>query len=251
MANNSLENKIDLLEIKHEVDDNVSNCSVSPSPNPNNNIKDLHDSVIRVLIIVTGGTIIMAPSKDGLIVQKGYLEKRMRSDPDFAHDVLPDFTVYEWEKPLDSSSFTPLQWQQICKDIESNYHKYDGFVILHGTDTMAYTASALSFMLENLGKCVVITGSQIPIGEVFNDAKNNLIGALCIAGQGEIKEVCVMFNSKLFRGNRITKIDGWHQDAFDSPCLPPLALFAIDLEMNKHLFWNQSHKKKQKIKNII
>merc|ERR1719203_656405 len=101
---------------------------------------------------------------------------------------------------------------------------------------MSYTASALSFLLENLSKPVVLTGAQIPIGEVFNDAKNNLIASLCVAGQCQICEVCLMFNNKLLRGNRSTKFDAWHQEAFNSPNMAPLGIFGIELEMEEEHF---------------
>ena len=154
----------------------------------------------KVLIIVTGGTFIMAPTPNGLIVQPGYLSERMKHDKDFDHDALPSYDIYEWENPIDSSCIQPSDWIKLCQQIKENYDKYEGFIILHGTDTMSYTASALSFMLENLSKPVVLTGAQIPIGEVFNDAKNNLIASLCVAGQCQICEVCLMFNNKLLRG---------------------------------------------------
>ena len=209
-------------------------AGVGPASSGVNEIYDT-DCERKVLIIVTGGTFIMAPTNDGLVVQPGYLCKRMAKDDDFHHPSLPSYDIYEWSKPLDSSCVTHNHWIKLAKEIESNYNKYDGFIVLHGTDTMAYTASALSFMFENLNKPVVLTGAQIPIGEVFNDAKNNLIAALCVAGQCEICEVCLMFNNKLLRGNRSTKVDAWHQNAFNSPNFPPLGLFGIDLEMEEQV----------------
>lgn len=158
------------------------------------------DCESKVLIIVTGGTFIMAPTPNGLVVQPGYLAERMSKDQDFQHDALPSYDIIEWENPIDSSCIQPKDWVKLCEQISSKYYQYDGFIILHGTDTMSYTASALSFMLENLSKPVVLTGAQIPIGEVFNDAKNNLIASLCVAGQCQICEVCLMFNNKLLRG---------------------------------------------------
>ena len=155
------------------------------------------DCESKVLIIVTGGTFIMAPTASGLVVQPGYLSKRMSSDIDFHHPALPSYDILEWENPIDSSCIEPSDWVTLCTQISSSYYQYDGFIILHGTDTMSYTAAALSFMLENLSKPVVLTGAQIPIGEVFNDAKNNLIASLCVAGQCQICEVCLMFNNKV------------------------------------------------------
>ena len=115
---------------------------------------------------------------------------------------------------------------------QRSYELFDGFVILHGTDTLAYTASALSFMLENLGKTVILTGSQIPIFEVRSDGRDNFLGALVVAGSFVIPEVCVYFNNKLYRGNRTTKRSNGNLDAFDSPNLPPLGTFGIDVNSN-------------------
>ncbi|KAK6015565.1 L-asparaginase, type I, partial [Ostertagia ostertagi] len=112
------------------------------------------------------------------------------------------------------------------------YNNYDGFVVLHGTDTLAYTASALSFMMENLGKPVIITGSQIPVAEVRSDGMENLIGALVVAANLDIPEVCVYFNNKLMRGNRTIKLDNAALEAFDSPNMHPLAKMDIKIKVN-------------------
>ena len=116
------------------------------------------------------------------------------------------YTIYEYDPLLDSSNMTMDDWIQIAKDVKENYHNFDGFVILHGTDTLAYTSSALSFMLENLGKPVIVTGSQIPAFETRSDGRDNLVGALIIAGNFPIPEVTVYFNHKLIRGNRTVKV---------------------------------------------
>uniref|UniRef100_A0A8C6VVX1 asparaginase n=1 Tax=Nothobranchius furzeri TaxID=105023 RepID=A0A8C6VVX1_NOTFU len=118
-----------------------------------------------------------------------------------------------------------------------NYENYDGFVILHGTDTMAYTASALSFMCENLGKPIILTGSQVPIYELRNDGRDNLLGALLIAGQFVIPEVCLYFYNKLYRGNRVTKVDAGSFNAFSSPNLAPLATAEVDIKINWDTVW--------------
>lgn len=112
---------------------------------------------------------------------------------------------------------------------QRSYELFDGFVILHGTDTLSYTASALSFMLENLGKPVIVTGSQIPIFEIRSDGRNNFLGALIVAGSYCIPEVCVFFNNRLYRGNRTVKRSNGSLDAFDSPNMTPLAQFGIDV----------------------
>jgi lysophospholipase len=118
---------------------------------------------------------------------------------------------------------------------QRSYELFDGFVILHGTDTLSYTASALSFMLENLGKTVIVTGSQIPIFEIRSDGRDNFLGALIVAGSYCIPEVCVFFNHKLYRGNRTVKRSNGSLDAFDSPNLPSLAHFGIDVHGNLFL----------------
>jgi lysophospholipase len=133
------------------------------------------------------------------------------------------YSVYEFETLLDSSSIDAEGWDQIAKAIYRNYQLFDGFVVLHGTDSLAYTASALSFMLQNLGKPVILTGSQSPMLELQNDATDNLLGSLVIAGHFMIPEVCLFFNFKLFRGNRTTKVSADDFAAFNSPNFPPLA----------------------------
>lgn len=131
--------------------------------------------------------------------------------------------MLEFEDLLDSSSIDAAGWDHIARVIHRNYQLYDGFVVLHGTDSLAYTSSALSFMLQNLGKPVILTGSQAPMMELQNDAQDNLLGALVIAGHFMIPEVCLFFNFKLFRGNRTTKVSADDFNAFASPNLPPLA----------------------------
>uniref|UniRef100_A0A8C7YS20 asparaginase n=1 Tax=Oryzias sinensis TaxID=183150 RepID=A0A8C7YS20_9TELE len=147
------------------------------------------------------------------------------------------YTIMEYSPLLDSSNMTTDDWGRIGKDIEKNYEHYDGFVILHGTDTMAYTASALSFMCEHLGKPIVLTGSQVPIYELKNDGRDNLLGALLIAGQFVIPEVCLYFYNKLYRGNRVTKVDAGSFNAFSSPNLPPLATSEVDISINWETVW--------------
>lgn len=126
-------------------------------------------------------------------------------------------------------------WIKISKTIEENYKRFDGFIVLHGTDTMAYTASALSFMLENLNKTVVITGSQIPLMELKNDAVDNLLGSLLVAGHFNIPEVLIFFSNRLFRGNRCTKESTCEMNAFTSPNFPPLGVMGVDFD----IAWDQ------------
>ncbi|KAF9551149.1 hypothetical protein EC957_010035 [Mortierella hygrophila] len=142
------------------------------------------------------------------------------------------YSILEYDPLLDSCNMTMTDWVRIATDIEANYQLYDSFIVLHGTDTMAYTASALSFMLEDLGKTVIITGSQVPITEIRNDAIDNLLGALTIAGHFVIPEVSLYFSNKLFRGNRSSKLDAIDFNAFDSPNLPPLVKVGINIDVN-------------------
>eukprot|EP01006_Ploeotia_vitrea_P055643 TRINITY_DN68020_c1_g11_i1.p1 TRINITY_DN68020_c1_g11~~TRINITY_DN68020_c1_g11_i1.p1 ORF type:complete len:714 (-),score=53.20 TRINITY_DN68020_c1_g11_i1:478-2460(-) len=164
-------------------------------------------------------------------------------DADFTEHITPisakgkriAWHIEEYDPLLDSSCFTPADWARIALDIRDNYARYDAFIVLHGTDTMAYTASALSFMLENLGKTVILTGSQIPLSEQRNDGFSNLLGALLFAGHYVIPEVCLYFNDHLYRGSRVSKVDASHLAAFDTPNLEPLGEAAIDLKV----FWDR------------
>lgn len=144
------------------------------------------------------------------------------------------FTLLEFEELIDSSNIMVSDWVKIAKTIEENYKRYDGFVVLHGTDTMAYTASALSFMLENLNKTVIVTGSQIPLLELKNDAVDNLLGSLLVAGHFNIPEVLVFFANKLLRGNRVTKESTVEMTAFNSPNFAPLGVMGVEFDID----WN-------------
>lgn len=168
------------------------------------------------------------------------MEQQLASMPEFHRSEMPQYTIHEYAPLIDSSDMSPRDWQQIADDIRDNYDKYDGFIILHGTDTMAYTASALSFMLENLSKPVIVTGSQIPLAELRSDGQANLLNALHIAANYPINEVTLFFNNKLMRGNRSTKshTDGFN--AFTSPNLPPLLEAGINIQVSKNLLLEQS-----------
>ncbi|MGD8963654.1 MAG: asparaginase, partial [Desulfobacterales bacterium] len=147
-------------------------------------------------------------------------------------DLLPEYRIGEYKPLLDSSNMTPADWLKIANDIAKHHKAFDGFVVLHGTDTMAYTASALPFMLQGLQKPVVITGAQIPLCSVRNDARENLITALLITANFKIPEVCLCFGDKLLRGNRAVKVDADSLDAFESPNFPPLGTVGIDIKIN-------------------
>lgn len=163
--------------------------------------------------------------------QEGYLKKALKAISALFHVEMPDYDMKDYEPLLDSSNMTLLEWNTIAQDIADNYLKYDGFVILHGTDTMAYTASTLSFMLENLAKPVILTGSQIPLCEVRNDAVDNIVTSLWLCAHAPIPEVCIYFNQQLFRGNRTKKISTRRFSAFDSPNFPPLASIGVEIKI--------------------
>ena len=190
----------------------------------------------QVLIIYTGGTIGMAVDAETNALVPFDFEKISRKVPELKKF---DFGVSSitFNPIVDSSEMSPEIWGRLVKIIEENYFFYDGFVVLHGTDTMAYTASALSFMLHNLQKPVILTGSQLPLGAIRTDGKENLLTALEIAaahknGQSLVPEVCIYFQDKLFRGNRTTKYNAEHFRAFRSDNYPPLAEVGLHIKYN-------------------
>lgn len=181
----------------------------------------------NILIIYTGGTIGMVhDEKSGVLLPFDF--KQIKDNVPELQRLNHQLTVHSFDPIIDSSDMNPGIWVDIAKLIEQNYEKYDGFVVLHGSDTMAFTASALSFMLEGLAKPVVLTGSQLPIDEIRTDAKENLITAIMIAaekqdGQAVAPEVCIYFDYQLLRGNRSTKYNSAKFEAFQSPNYPLLA----------------------------
>ena len=175
----------------------------------------------------------MLATENGYDVKTGYLSNAIKNIVNFHHYNLPKFEIKEYATLIDSSNIKPKNWFTLAIDIIKNYDNYDGFVILHGTDTLSYTSSVLSFMLENLQKPVIITGSQIPISEVRTDGVMNILDSLIIACSDDIKEVCVYFNQKLLRGNRTTKISSSHLNAFNSPNYEALATSGIDINIHK------------------
>lgn len=186
----------------------------------------------KVYIAYTGGTIGMKQVNGRYQPIPNFLQSLMAANPAFQHPDLPRYTINQYDPLLDSPNMTPGDWSRIATDICDHYDAYDGFIVLHGTDTMAYTASALAFMLEGLGKPVICTGSQIPLCEIRNDAQDNLIAALLLAAHQPIPEVCLLFHSQLFRGCRAVKVDADGFDAFESPNCPPLAVLGSDVEVN-------------------
>lgn len=188
-----------------------------------------------VYIAHTGGTIGMKKTANGYAPIPGYLEEVITAMPEFQRDGMPMVKVKEYEHLIDSSDMTPADWTAIAEDIRAHYDQFDGFVILHGTDTMAYTASALSFMLEDLAKPVIVTGSQIPMCELRTDGRDNLLTSVILAGNHAIPEVCLYFHDRLYRGNRSQKVDSIGFHAFESPNFAPLAQVGIDIQIARHL----------------
>ena len=186
----------------------------------------------RVLIIYTGGTIGMKKTDKGYAPVAGFLNKAISAIEDMKSESAPDWDLYEMSPLLDSSDITVKEWNKIAKVIFDNYADYDGFVVLHGTDTMAYTASALSFILDELDKPVVLTGSQIPLSEIRSDGRDNLVTSLLIAAEAVVREVCLYFSGNLLRGNRAVKMSADHLVAFDSPNYPHLADVGITIKYN-------------------
>ncbi len=192
-----------------------------------------------VLLIYTGGTIGMIQNPDTGALESFNFDHLLRHVPEIRQFNLDIFS-YAFNPPIDSSDMSPSFWSELVGIIYSNYERYDGFVILHGTDTMAFTASALSFMLEGLMKPVILTGSQLPIGALRTDGKENLLTAIEIAaaknpdGTPVVPEVCVFFHEKLMRGNRTTKISAENFDAFESNNYPLLAHSGIEIQYHRH-----------------
>ncbi|CAH2093805.1 unnamed protein product [Euphydryas editha] len=205
----------------------------------------------RILVLYTGGTFGMLKNEKGVLVPQKDIENRIIRKLPQLHDyeywqqhlaktdksdylALPDgkdtdgkdmkilYKIYEYDELKDASNFSIDDWLKMGRDIKRFYHDYDGFVVLHGTDTTAYGASMLSFMLEVVGKTIVLTGAQVPIFQPRSDGNNNFLCALLIAATIHIPEVTVFFGSKLFRGTRVKKVSNTRIYAFDSPNYPPL-----------------------------
>ena len=182
------------------------------------------DASPQIFVAYTGGTIGMKETKDGYAPVSGYLQERMAEFPPSQADDVPAYTVYEFDPLLDSSNLTPEDWLHVAEVIRDHYADYDGFLVVHGTDTMSFTASALSFMLHPLDKPVILTGAQLPLAETRTDAQSNLLTSLLLLGAypGRLAGVHLFFNDRLYRGNRTTKVNADAFSAFDSPNLPPV-----------------------------
>lgn len=197
-----------------------------------------------ILMIYTGGTIGMVQNPTTGALEPFKFEQLMENLPELKRFGF-DIATVQFSPPIDSSDMDPSHWELLVKIISEGYDKYDGFVILHGTDTMSYTASALSFMLEGLSKPVILTGSQLPIGMIRTDGKENLITAVEIAaaknskGEPLVPEVCIFFENHLIRGNRTTKVNAENFNAFRSYNYPPLATAGVSIRYNEqHIHHN-------------
>lgn len=193
-----------------------------------------------ILIIYTGGTIGMIRNSVTGALESFNFDHLLRHVPELRQFNL-NISSRAFNPPIDSSDMNPSLWSRIVEMIHTNYDKFDGFVILHGTDTMAFTASALSFMLEGLMKPVILTGSQLPIGVLRTDGKENLLAAIEMAaaknddGTPVVPEVCIYFHQKLMRGNRCTKTSADSFNAFNSPNCPYLATAGMEIQYNRHI----------------
>lgn len=209
----------------------------------------------NILLIYTGGTIGMMKDPNSGVLKAFDFNNILKKIPEIKLLDCEIQTV-SFQNPIDSSNMNPVYWVQIAELIETNYDHFDGFVVLHGSDTMSYSASALSFMLENLAKPVIFTGSQLPIGDLRTDAKENLITSIQMASQQHngkpiIKEVGLYFEYKLYRGNRTTKINAEHFEAFESLNYPCLAESGVHLKISKDHLLKPNSRKKLKVHKVF
>lgn len=210
----------------------------------------------KILLIYTGGTIGMIKDYETNALKAFNFDQIKDNIPELRH-LNCEIDSFSFKEPIDSSNMNPDYYIQIAEVIEENYNHFDGFVILTGSDTMAYASSALSFMLEHLAKPVIFTGSQLPIGHLRTDAKENLITSIEIAaslknGKPVITEVCLYFEYKLYRANRTTKVNAEQFEAFASMNHPPLAESGVHLYFNQHLLFRPEENKKLIVrKNLV
>ena len=177
----------------------------------------------KVCLIHTGGTLGMIRTENGYEQRAGSIKAVIDEIEELRSPEMPDYDLYEYSPLLDSANISVKDWLKIGEDIKDRYGQYDGFVILHGVDTMAYTASALSFLFAELTKPIILTGSIVPLCAIRNDARDNLVTGMLLAGNYDIPEVCIYFGKKLLRGNRATRVSESDFAAFASPNYPELA----------------------------
>tara|TARA_R110001583_G_scaffold83631_5_gene220724 strand:+ start:10023 stop:11060 length:1038 start_codon:yes stop_codon:yes gene_type:complete len=209
-------------------------------------------TIPRILLIYTGGTIGMVKDFNTGALRAFNFDELLKHIPEI-NLLKCAISSISFKEPIDSSNMNITNWVEISEIIEENYEKFDGFVVLHGSDTMSYTASAISFMFENLSKPIIFTGSQLPIGDLRTDAKENLITSIEIASTQEngkpiVSEVGLYFEYKLYRANRTTKINAEHFEAFTSPNFPPLGESGVHLKFNKQLIYKSTEIKALKVR---
>jgi L-asparaginase len=185
----------------------------------------------RVYVAYVGGTIGMKPTDSGYAPVPGHLSAQIRDRPELHSPEVPELSICEYEPLLDSANARPSDWLRIARDLSQHRAHYDGFVVLHGTDTMAYTASALAFLLRGLGKPVVVTGSQIPLGVLRSDGRQNLMTSLLVAARDDVREVCLVFGAHILRGCRSVKASASGFEAFASPNFAPLGKAGVQIEI--------------------
>ncbi len=206
----------------------------------------------QILLIYTGGTIGMVKDFKTGALRTFNFDKLLNHIPEI-NLLNCSIESISLKNPIDSSNMNPATWISLAEIIEKNYDKFDGFVVLHGSDTMSYTSSAISFMFENLSKPIIFTGSQLPIGDLRTDAKENLITSIEIASSQEdgkpiVQEVCLYFEYKLYRANRTTKVNAEHFEAFTSPNFPPLCESGVHLKFSKQLFFKSNESEALKVR---
>ncbi|MDG1571063.1 asparaginase [Robiginitalea sp. M366] len=204
------------------------------------------ESTPKILLIYTGGTIGMVRDYPSGTLRAFDFKNLLQQIPEL-RQLECDIHSVAFANPLDSSNMDLQHWRQLARLIAEHYGRFDGFVVLHGSDTMSYTASALSFMLEDLAKPVILTGSQLPIGDLRTDAKENLITTIQLAALQDkdgpvIREVCLYFEYKLYRGNRTLKVNTEHFEAFASPNYPELAVSGVHLNVHRDRLWKSQRK---------
>jgi L-asparaginase len=185
----------------------------------------------RVYVAYVGGTIGMQATDSGYAPVPGHLSALVRGRPELNEQEVPDLVITEYAPLLDSANARPSDWLRIARDIAQRRDGFDGFVVLHGTDTMAYTASALAFLLRGLDRPVVVTGSQIPLGVLRSDGRQNLLTAVLVAAREDVREVCLVFGSQILRGCRTIKASASGFEAFESPNLPPLGAAGVEIDI--------------------
>jgi L-asparaginase len=186
----------------------------------------------RVYVAYAGGTIGMRATDAGYAPVPGYLSGAIADRPELHEPEVPELVIHEHDPLLDSAAARPADWLRIAADIAARADDFDGFVVLHGTDTMAYTASALAFLLRGLGRPVVITGAQIPLGVLRSDGRQNLLTAVLVAARDDVREVCLVFGSRILRGCRAVKESATGFEAFASPNEPPLGRAGVAIELD-------------------